>query len=68
MKVKCTKSENESWIVGELYTSINEGSGYISIGHDEDHNAGYNLILTGYDDNKKAQFVIPIIGAEFIEA
>ena len=35
MKVKCTKSEIESWIAGVECVAISEDSDYCSIGHNE---------------------------------
>ena len=67
MKVICTKSDNDLWTVGETYNATNEGSGYMSIGHTDDHNAGYNLVLIGYD-NKLAIFNIPLTNIEFTES
>lgn len=67
MKVKCIKSENECWIVGSVYFAAPEGSGYYSVGHDGDDNAGYNLVLNGHEINGLALFYIPVINVEFIE-
>ncbi len=67
MRVKCTKSEIESWVVGAEYVAISEGSGYYSIGHNGDDNAGYNLILDGHDNEGLALSYIPVMNVEFIE-